>query len=175
MDDLSDLRGKLERNLKRGLRIAGANLLAAQSARIHERGQASDGSKLSPYSTTPYYTSLESVINKARVPKKLVSKNKKWVQLPQGYKSLRKFAGRQTGFKDLDYSGLLRQAYTFEVEDKTYTVRFGYAGGKTGRDGITPYQKMKFNEEREGKDIVAPSEEELDNFFTDIMNEVVKL
>jgi len=157
--DLSNFRKKLDIGLIRGSGIAASTLVAKQLERIHEDGIATDGSKIGDYSDKPYFTSSDKFVSTGGIPKDKISKNKKWVQLPEGYKSFRKYSGRQTDFKDLDYSSSLRQAYLYQLTEKGF-VTF-YAGGESG-DEATPINKMRWNESIAKKEIISPSDEEVD-------------
>lgn len=136
--------------------LAGSNLIAAQIARIHARGEATDGSQIGTYSDAAYFTSIDRFVSKGRIPKDKISKNEKWVQLPEGYKSFREYSGRQTAFVDLDYTSLMRQSYRFAPTPSGFQC---FYEGRTNKEslGVTPIQKLRYAEKNFGKDIIAPS------------------
>lgn len=139
---------------------AGANLLKEQIARIHERGEASDGSQIGTYSEAAYFTSIDSFVNKSGIPDDEISKNGKWVQLPEGYKSFRDFSGRQTRFVDLDYTSLMRQSYQVDILPDGFQLFYLGTTNEQSK-GVTPIQKLRYAENNFGKDIIAPSLDEV--------------
>lgn len=150
---------------QRGALIGAADLIDETLVRVHARGEATDGSKLSSYSEKPYFTSIDRFANRGGIPSDLISKNKKWVQLPDGYKSFRAFSGRQTRQKDLRYTGLLEKAYKLIPRADGNGFQTGYIGSGQESDpisGVTPGQKMGFMEAREGKSIINPNDQELE-------------
>lgn len=158
----------LPERLQKGLAIAGNNLLSQQLARIHEDGLDSSGNKIGDYSTKPYFTSADRFVNKSGIPAD--QRGKKWVQLPEGYKSFRQYSGRQTAYIDLDYSGVMRQSYRVEVENLAF--KLGYFGGSGSTDGVTASEKMAYAEKRNGSAIAAPTKEEEAGIIEDILTEL---
>jgi len=162
----------------RGALIGAADLIDETLVRVHSRGEATDGSKLSSYSEKPYFTSIDRFANRGGIPADLVSKNKKWVQLPEGYKSFRAFSGRQTKQKDLRYTGLLEKAYKIIPNPEGNGFKTGYIGSGQEPDpvsGVTPGQKMGFLEAQEKKSIINPNDEELQLVIDAVLVEIDKV
>jgi len=167
--EILDYADSLPDRLQKGLAIAGNNILAQQLVRIHEDGLASNGSKIGDYSTKPYFTSADRFVNKSGIPAD--QRGKKWVQLPEGYKSFRQYSGRQTQYIDLDYSGVMRQSYRVEIENLAF--KLGYFGGSGSTDGVTANEKMAYAEKRHGGPIVAPTKAEETGIIEDILTELI--
>lgn len=162
---------------QRGAIAGGLDLIDATLIRVHERGEATDGSKLSGYSDKPYFTSLAAFVNKSGIPSDLVSENKKWVQLPEGYKSFRKFSGRQIKYKSLRYTGLMEKSYNLLPKAGNAGFQTGFIGDsqRVDENGVTAGQKMGFAESREGKAIINPNDAELDLVMRAILLEIDKV
>lgn len=162
--NISRLINRVRTAAQKGAVTGGLDLVDETLVRVHARGEATDGSKLSSYSEKPYFTSLSSFTNRGGIPSNLISNNNRWVQLPEGYKSFRAFSGRQTRQKDLRYTGLLEKAYKLIPKPDGNGFQTGYIGAGQDPDpstGVTPAEKMAFAEKREGKDIIKPNREEL--------------
>lgn len=170
MADLTNILNRIEAieaSLSNAHAIAGSNLLVDQIVRIHQRGEASDGTKLgNGYSEKAYFTSLDRFISKGGIPKENISKNNKWVQLPEGYKSFREYSGRQTAYVDLDYTSLMRQSYRMRPTESGFELFYDGATNPQSK-GVTPIQKMRYAEANFGKKIVSMSEDEKLNVLND--------
>lgn len=153
------------------IRVAGESLVGDMANRIHIDGLDSNGNKIADsYSSKPFWATLDSFVNKSRVPKRLISKSRKSVQLPEGYKSFRAFSGRRTDTVDLRYTGHLQSSYRFIAEtDDTYKV--GFIGAQESPDGLTAAQKAAYLEGLYKKPIFTPTNEEIDNFFETVAYE----
>lgn len=153
--------------------VAGANLVASQVQRIHERGEATDGSQIGTYSEAAYFTSINRFVSEGGIPKDKISKNGRWVKLPEGYTSFRQYSGRQTNYVDLDYTSLLRQSYRFAPTVSGFQT--GY-DGKTNREsaGVTPIEKMRYAEKNFGKKIISPSDQEVRGIVMDYEEAIAK-
>ena len=157
--------------------IAGQGLLGDLLNRVHREGRATDGSPIGSggYSRTPFYAAMDDFINRGSIPKDKVSKNGKWVQLPEGYKSFREYSGRQTDFVDLKYTGTLQNSMLLVQTENGFAIGYpqqNQPGDEGTREGTDPATLSLELEERYGKDIFAASQSEIDNFLGDIIYEL---
>ena len=88
--------------------------------RVFVDGKDSDGQLLGTYSEKPNYFSKEKFVRKSAFKAqgkngdtafKVVTRQRKTMYLPQGYKQLREVQARPTDHVNLDYSGSLKNAY----------------------------------------------------------------
>ena len=175
MPDISDILKRIEAigdALSNAHGIAGANLHQAQIVRVPARGKATDGSQIgNGYSDKAYFTSIDRFVSRGGIPKENISKNKKWVQLPEGYKSFREYSGRQTRYVDLDYTSLMRQSYRMLPVSDGFELFYDGATNAQSK-GVTPIQKMRYAETNFGKEIISMSREERQDVVDDYSNAI---
>lgn len=138
-------------------------VLAEMKQRIFSDGIATDGSAIGQYSTNPFYQNPDDLVGVPSSQVKPLGKNgsatfkngKKKVTryLPQGYAELREILGRQAETVDLNLSGSLERDFTIGDNDGNIAV------GIINEESI---QKMDDNEERFGKEISFPTDDEIE-------------
>ena len=173
-DELIEFVEQIRPAMVRATIIAGQGLLGDVLNRIHVDGKATDGGEIGEegYSTTPFYTAMDSFINRGGIPKENISKNRLWVQLPEGYKSFREYSGRQVSFVDLKYTGGLQNSMLLIQTDTGMIIGYPQQMVGTSEGGIGPDELSEILEDQYGKDIFTPSEDEVDNFFSDFLFEL---
>lgn len=137
--------------------------------RIMRDGKASDGSKLSPYSTNPAYFSQKQFIRKSSFVgggKKGKKIGAKTMYLSSGYKQLRDVQGMPTNVKTLQYSGDMFRALVVGRSDSSVLIGFNEQGAS---------DKRKWNEEREGKDIFKATRAEMKEYAEEFKKEYVRI
>lgn len=149
--------------------LGGEGLAGEVSQRIHKQGRDSAGGKIADgYSKKPYFTSVDRLPSTGRIPKNLISGGGKWVKLPDGYSSLRKFSGR--GQKvDLRLTGHLQTSLRFKIEPDGLSL--GFLGSDGDDQGVTAAEKAGLLENLYGKEIFTPSDTEIENFYLDVVFE----
>lgn len=137
---LFEFSSSLDARLKKGLAIAGLNLVQQSTQRVHDKGLDSTGKKI---------TSTHKV---KQTPKKEA-------KYSEGYAAFRRKKGRQTGFIDLEFEGQLRSAYQYRPKQGGFET--GYFTGDAAK-------KMHYAEQRHGSAIIDPTEEEIEGVLIDI-------
>lgn len=142
--------------------LAGNTLIDDMRERVHKRGEATDGTLISPgYSKASYFTAYENFI--VTPPDDLVSKNKKWVQLPGGYEQFRELNNLNTDVVDLEATRHLSESLIGQADPQGFIG--GYIGGTGDFGDITAAAKMEILEtDTYRKSIIAPSEDEKQKF-----------
>lgn len=140
---------------------ASIRVLGAMKRRIFTDGLATDGSQIGTYSTNAFYQNPNKLIGVAASGVKPAGKNglstfkngkqKKTKYLALGYQQLRELTGRQSDYVDLNFSGSTQGALQFGLRGDLAVIGF------VNQEAAEIIAK---NEERFGKDIITPSEEE---------------
>lgn len=140
---------------------ASIRVLAAMKRRIFTDGIATDGSQIGQYSTNSFYQNPNKLLGVSIAGLKPEGKNgnavfkngkpHKTKYLALGYQQLREAAGRQSDYVDLNFSGSMSGALQFGARGNVSVI--GFINEEAA-------QIMADNEERFGKEIVTPTEEE---------------
>lgn len=146
------------------LRTVATTLIAEIKTRIHEKGIASDGSKIGNYSRKPMYVSKSANVGRsfgAPVGKTGRSKFKSGIREGQehksryfegGYDEYKKVIGRnELGSVNLSLSGQLNSQLTIQPTEKGYGM--GWADAEK-------FKRAQFLEKKYGKKIWALTETE---------------
>ena len=149
---------------KRISAAAAFRVIADLKRRIFNNGLATDGSTIGQYSTTPFYQNPNNLVGVPKSAVKPQGKNglatfkngnqKKTRYLASGYKELRDLTGRQSEYVDLSFSGSMAQNIQVGFSGELAVVRFTDAAEA---------EKMAQNEEHFGKEIIQPSQDEIEN------------
>lgn len=146
--------------------------------RVRNTGTNAKGSKFKPYSTgfLLLRPSMEATIGAGNMRKALAEANwyttksgKKHAILPGGYKRLRELSGRKTAFKNFEFTTAMWKDYGIKdkkVEDTNIKII---------SKGDKEQYKIDFNSEREGIEIIEPSQKEIEEFNAYVNKEVAKL
>jgi hypothetical protein len=135
------------------MHVAADGALTATRARIHERGQAADGSAIGAYSTTPMYVSAADA--KAPNPGDPIGKTGKTVFANGNPHKSRYFAGGYNEYKTaigLNAAGSVNLTLTGEMRD-TYEVIKTADGYGLGWDDDELSKRAAALEDRYGKKI----------------------
>ena len=169
--------------VRRGLTLAASDMTASIISRVFETGEDTNNQTITNqkrqapgpgYSDKGYFTSLDKFVKKPSGKK--VSKGG-FVSLPDGYKEFRRLSGRQTAYIDLDYTGSLRNAFTFRLKSNGFEVGFlGDAnpsrGGTAAKGNLSAVEKSILAEDRNGGPIFHPTQEEITVAFEVIKDEL---
>lgn len=176
--NVSGLGGELFAKMQRGIAIAANNAKAAADIRVFDQGLDSEGNRIQStngtrYSEKPFFALRKDFITLNSEGQKNLSSTGKSVQLPEGYKSFRKFSGRKTDRIYLDYSGILRKSYKVRVTEEGFQTGY-FGGGESDDNGVTAAEKMAYAESRNGAPIIDPTEEEIDFMVKDIADAIIR-
>lgn len=126
-------------------------LLGTIKNRIILDGKNSAGQSTGHYSTTPAYFSRDQFIQAGKFQPKGKNgkdgKPHKTMYFPDGYKGLRQLQGRETSFKNNEYTGSLMASYQMEVKPEAKTNVLGFTLEKSAkiRRGLEAKQGQTFS------------------------------
>ena len=171
---LAELQGLKAEQYAMQVLIAGGNeLLAEMKDRIFDNGIATDGGKIRiEYSKGKRkYTKEDFEGVKGFKPNTTIKKRKTGVEEPamlieDGYSGFRKAAGRQNDYVDLDLTSSMRNNLQIGLENDEVVIGFS---------SQFESDKMRENEERYKKNIVKPSESDIDKARLAITAEIEEL
>jgi hypothetical protein len=136
-------------------------VIAEYKRRIFTDGIATDGAPIGQYSTRPFYQNPNALVGvptggivpQGRTGKTQFNNGKpyKTKYLARGYAELRELTGRQSNTVDLNFSGSLERSIQVVQEGNASSIRY-----TNEFESI----KMTGNEERFGRVISEPTEEE---------------
>lgn len=136
-----------------------SKLLGTIKNRIILEGKNSAGQSTGHYSTTPAYFDRGAFIQQGKfkaVGKTGKTKKKdgtphKSMYLPQGYKELRQIQGRESSFKNNEYTGSLMASYQMQVKPEAKTNVLGFTLEKSAaiRRGLEAKQGQTFSATKE--------------------------
>lgn len=130
-------------------------LLAVIKNRVINEGKNSAGQSTGHYSTTPAYFSQSAFIQGAKFQPRGKNgkdgKPRKTMYFPDGYKGLRQFQGRETAFKNNEYTGSLMASYQMQVKPEAKTNVLGFTLEKSAaiRRGLEAKQGQTFSATKE--------------------------
>lgn len=138
-------------------------------------GRNTDGSKRTPYSTTPMYATPQQFIQKGAVKPRgkngnTTKKNgqpNKSMYLPEGYKQLRSIQGRRVDVKNYEYTGDLMNDFNLEAQPNQNRVLIGFRSEAQSR-------KRKSLEAKNGR-AFPPSTTEINEYKDEVIEQTKEL
>lgn len=110
-------------------------LYASNVRRVHNSGQAVDGSSIGHYSIKPIYVNPKNSPVQF-TPKTTVKKNPKTKYFPGGYKEFRGSIGRTETPVNLQLSGRLKEDFGFVQEGENWALGFNSSYGEKLHHGL---------------------------------------
>ena len=171
---LKEFRKKLQSNLVKDLgKVVGVDTVSQIEMRVRDKQRKADGQLFSRYSTNPMLTSGTTIKSK-RVWQALASSKTKrrsldWVtikkggknihlfELKGGYAQLRKLEGFSNARKSFEFTGEMWRKFGVKKTTMCSGVITFTLGGKT----TAAQDKIDWNSEREGVNIIEPGKEEV--------------
>lgn len=151
---------------------AGSEMVGNIINRNANRGENTDGSKRSGYSTKPIYAGKKQFIKAGFSPKgkggeKMFENGKmhETMYLPKGYQQLRQIQGRRTDIKNYDYSGDTLLAFGLEATNDGANIGFRTKKASDIRRGL---------EQRNGA-AFPPSEGEKEQYKKQVVERLTEL
>lgn len=136
---------------------AAADAAALVENRIVTKGEKSDGTRLSPYSTNPvpaffFFNRSRNNAGESAVRRKAKARQ------PISYKEFRQLNGLNTGHKNLEFTGEMWQGFGV-VEART--IRAGVVQVVIGGKNERTRSLLGYHSDRENTEITAPSRQEI--------------
>lgn len=151
---------------------AGTEMVGSIINRNANRGENTDGSKRTGYSSKPIYAGRKQFVKSGFTPKGKFGdanfdngKPHETMYLPGGYKQLREIQGRRTDIKNYDYSGDTLLAFGLEATNDGANIGF-----RTKR----AYDIRKGLEARNGA-AFPPSEQEKEQYKKQVVERLTEL
>lgn len=159
---------RLERELPQrfadAARVAALDLAASVVDRVIETGQSASGERFTPYSTRPMQAWRlwgKSVTQAAEQKVRALSRQNKSIS----YAEFRRLNGRPDNFKNFSFTNAMWRDFGVISADALGTNIEIKIGGKTPQ----ARKKIDENREREGRNIIEPSPDELNAFKTAVL------
>lgn len=167
---LTDFRKNLPKWLASDLGpVVGVDFVNLIELRVRDTQKDSKGHHFSRYSTRPMLTSGKTLKSKRRVWDAIPDDEKKWVtikrggknihlfELKGGYAQLRKIEGFSNRYKSFDFTTEMWRKFGVKSTKIANKIITFIIGGKT----TASQDKINWNSEREGKNIIEPNKEEM--------------